>query len=149
MCWWWTGHSRHCGTAELITMILLGNMHNFYGLLADVVMVIHLLFIIYVIAGALLVLWKRWTIVLHIPAAVWGILIGFAGWICPLTPLENHFRRLARQDGFSGGFIEHYLVPIIYPAGLTPQWQWILGGLALTVNVVLYLFVYRKKFRNR
>jgi len=118
---------------------------NFYGLLADIVLTVHLLFIVFVVVGGLLVFkWPRMAW-LHLPAAAWGVLIEFAGWICPLTPLENHLRRLARQSGIEGGFIEHYLVPIIYPPGLTTQWQWILGTFVLVLNLLIYgIFLYRR-----
>ena len=124
-------------------------LFNINGLLADIVLVIHLLFIVFVVAGALL-LWKwPWIAWLHIPAAAWGVLIEFAGWICPLTPLENRLRRAAQQEGIEGGFIEHYLIPIIYPPGLTTQWQWILGAFVLVLNLGLYGLYLYKRYKSR
>lgn len=116
----------------------------FYSLLADVVVVMHLLFIIFVVAGGLLVLKWRSLVWLHIPAAIWGALIEFMGWICPLTPLENRFRQLAGQSGYTGDFIEQYLIPLIYPGGLTREIQIMLGVGVIAVNVVVYFFVVRK-----
>ena len=112
-----------------------------YRLLADLVVVAHLLFVLFVVAGGLLVLrWPRlaW---LHVPAAVWGALIEFAGWICPLTPLENRLRRLGGEAGYEGGFVEEYLLAILYPAGLTRTHQLVLGALVLALNLGVYGYV--------
>lgn len=109
-----------------------------YGLLADAVVLLHFGFVLFVAAGALAVYrWPRlaW---LHLPAAAWGIAVAFAGWVCPLTPLENLLRRLGGQAGYEGSFIEHYIVPLLYPAMLTRRMQIILGAVALTVNAVVY-----------
>ncbi len=116
-----------------------------YRLLADVVLVAHLVFIIFVVFGGLLVFrwpWVRW---LHLPTVAYGALIEFIGWTCPLTPLENHFRRLAGHTGYPGGFIEHYLVPIIYPTGYTMGLRVVLGTLVVALN----LAVYAAYLRNR
>jgi hypothetical protein len=112
-----------------------------YRVLADFTLVIHLAFIVFAMMGALLVLRWRWLIFVHIPAAVWGVLIQFKGWICPLTPLENRLRRSAGQSGYEGGFIDHYLLPVIYPEGLTTNIQIILGTVVLILNFVFYLLV--------
>ena len=109
-----------------------------YWALADLVLAVHLAFVLFVVLGGLLVLkWPRlaW---LHIPAAIWGVLIEYAGWICPLTPLENSFRARGGGAGYSGGFIEHYIQPVLYPAGLTRGTQIVLGSLALLVNLTAY-----------
>lgn len=108
---------------------------------ADAVLLVHLLFIAFVLGGGLLVLrWLRlaW---LHLPAAAWGVVVELMHWQCPLTPLENHLRQAAGQAGYQGGFIEHYLVPLIYPAGLTPQIQLWLGVFVLLLNVLIYVGV--------
>ena len=91
----------------------------------------------------------RWTRLawLHIPAAMWGVLIEYAGWICPLTPLENFFRTRGGEAGYSGGFIEHYIQPVLYPAGLTRGTQMVLGSLALLVNLAAYGLVIARKNR--
>lgn len=116
-----------------------------YGLLADATVVLHLVFVVFVVFGGLLVL--RWShlVWLHVPAAIWGVLIEFAGWICPLTPLENAFRRRAGDAGYEGGFIEHYVTALLYPAGLSRTTQWILGGLALAINLAVYAVVLRRR----
>lgn len=119
-----------------------------YQILADVVLVIHLLFIFFVVAGGLLALWKRWVAWLHLPAAIWGALIEFMGWYCPLTPLENDLRQLAGQSGYEGGFIEHYLLPVIYPDGLTREIQLMLGTIVVVINLAIYIYVLRTG-RNR
>ncbi|WP_455284827.1 DUF2784 domain-containing protein [Cupriavidus necator] len=113
--------------------------------LADLVVVAHGLFILFAVAGGLLVL--RWPRVawLHLPAAAWGVLIEWFGWICPLTPLENTLRQAAGQAGYSGGFVERYLLPLIYPPGLTPAVQLWLGLVVLVVNVAIYALWWRRR----
>lgn len=106
--------------------------------LANIVVAIHFLFILFVVFGGLLVFWKGWLAWVHLPVAVYGVLIEWVGWICPLTPLENHLRRQAGQDGYAGGFVEEYLLPFIYPEGFTRQVAIVLGALVLLVNVVVY-----------
>ena len=116
-----------------------------YGTLAGAVIVAHLLFIVFVAAGGLLVWrWPRLAWV-HLPAVVWGVVVELTGRICPLTPLENHLRRLSGSNSYSGGFIEQYLIPVIYPVNLTVSTQYILGGLVITVNLVIYAIIIRKK----
>ena len=109
-----------------------------YRILADLVVGVHALFVVFVVAGGLLALRWPWVAAAHLPAAVWGALIEFRGWICPLTPLEKSLRASAGQAGYAGGFIEHYLLPALYPAGLTRGVQLVLGSLVLAVNVVVY-----------
>ena len=109
-----------------------------YNLLADLVVILHLLFIALVIFGGLLVLWRKWTLWLHLPALCWVIILLSNSLICPLTPLENYLRHAAGQAGYQGGFIAHYLIPIIYPAGLTPQIQLLLGIIILAINLLIY-----------
>lgn len=116
-----------------------------YGILAGVIIVAHFLFIAFVAAGGLLILrWPRLAWV-HLPAVVWGVVVELTGWICPLTPLENYLRRLGGSSSYSGGFIEQYLIPIIYPANLTAATQYILGGLVIVVNLILYFLVIQKQ----
>lgn len=112
-----------------------------YRALADLVLVAHLAFVLFVVLGGLLVVrWPRlaW---LHIPAAIWGVLIEYMGWICPLTPLENSFRTKGGEAGYAGGFIEHYIQPTLYPAGLTRSTQVVLGSVALILNLAAYAIV--------
>ncbi|WP_439888859.1 DUF2784 domain-containing protein [Pseudomonas sp. MBLB4123] len=107
-------------------------------LAADAVLVVHLLFILFVLLGGLLVL--RWRVLawLHLPAALWGAVVELYSLQCPLTPLENALRRAAGEQGYDGGFVEQYLLPLIYPAGLTPGVQLLLGVLVLVVNGAIY-----------
>lgn len=112
-----------------------------WRLAADAVVWLHLTFILFVLLGALSVLrWPRlaW---LHVPAVSWAVAVELLHLYCPLTPLENHLREAAGQAGYTGGFVEHYLIPLIYPAGLTPQVQLWLGAVVLLVNVPVYLWL--------
>jgi hypothetical protein len=113
--------------------------------LADAVLVLHLLFIAFVVAGAAL-LW-RWPRLawLHLPAALWGAYAELSGTICPLTPLENRLRALAGEAGYAQGFIEHYLLALIYPAALTREVQFALGGAVLLLNLLLYALWLRSR----
>jgi hypothetical protein len=116
-----------------------------YRALADAVLVLHLAFVLFVVLGGFLVLrWPRLAWV-HLPAALWGVLIEFAGFVCPLTPLEVGLRRLGGEAGYEGGFIEHYVTAALYPAGLTRGVQIALGCGVLLVN----LFVYARLTRQR
>ena len=112
-----------------------------YTLFADTLLIFHLFFIIYVVAGGLLVL--RWPLTarLHIPAALWGALVEFTGWICPLTQLENRFRRLSCAEGYSDDVVTHYITPVIYPADLTPDTKMLLGSIVVLVNIAIYSFI--------
>lgn len=113
-----------------------------YRLLADLVVVIHLALIVYGLLGGLLFFWRRWLIIFHLPLAVWISLIEFFGWICPLTPLENSLRLAGDEAGYDGGFIEHYLLPIIYPPSLTRHVALLLGLVALGLNLLIYTTVW-------
>ncbi len=116
-----------------------------YRLLADLVVLIHALFIVFVILGAILALrWPR-IIPVHLLAVFWGALVEFMGWTCPLTPLENWARTQAGETGYSGGFLERYLNAIIYPEELTRRGQIGLGVLVLLVNVIVYWLVLRRR----
>ena len=118
-------------------------------LAADAVLVFHLAFIVFALLGGLLAIRWRWLVWLHLPAAGWGFFVEVTGRICPLTPLENMLREQAGSSGFSGGFVAHYLVPLIYPAGLTPDIQWLLAGVVVAVNLAVYggLLVHRRTAR--
>ncbi|MDH1262598.1 DUF2784 domain-containing protein [Pseudomonas sp. GD03944] len=116
---------------------------------ADAVLLIHLLFILFAVLGGLLLLRWSWLIWLHLPAAVWGVTVEVLHLQCPLTPLENSLRHAAGEAGYEGGFIEHYLVPIIYPAGLTPQIQLWLGAFVLIVNLLVYGVIGWRAWRSR
>lgn len=117
-----------------------------YRALADLIVAVHIGFVLFIVLGGLLVLHWRQAMWFHLPAAVWGALIEFNGWICPLTPLENWLRYLGDEAGYTGGFVEHFLVAILYPEGLTRRFQIILGLVVLAVNVPIYWHVF---FRPR
>ena len=114
---------------------------NLYRLLADLLVLAHFAFIIFVLLGGLLML--KWPQVawLHIPAALWGVMTELLSLPCPLTPMEKYFQRLAGDAPYEGDFIAHYLLPIIYPAGLTPNIQLLLGIIVIVVNIVIYTCV--------
>lgn len=119
-----------------------------YALLADLVLFVHLLFILFVALGGLLVLrWPRlaWF---HLPCVAWGVLVELAGWYCPLTPLENHFLRLAGQHAYEGDFLQYYLLATLYPEGLTREAQTAIGLLALLVNALIYGWLWLRRSQD-
>ena len=119
------------------------------GLLADLVVVIHFSFVLFVILGGLLVLrWPRLAY-LHLPAATWGVLIEFAGWVCPLTPLEQSLRLKAGEQGYSGSFIEHYVLPLLYPSALTRAIQVGIAAFVVAVNLCIYGHLLRSRKGGR
>lgn len=119
------------------------------AVLADTLVLVHLLFVAFVLAGGLLLLrWPRLAWI-HLPAATWGAAIEFAGGICPLTPLENTLRAQAGEAAYRGGFVEHYLLPVLYPAKLTPAVQLWLGGAVVVVNLAIYVWVWRARRRDQ
>jgi hypothetical protein len=107
-------------------------------LLADAVVLLHLVFIVFALAGGVLVLFRGYIAWLHLPAVAWAAYAEFTATICPLTPLENSLRKQAGQEGYDGGFVEHYLIPLIYPAALTPRLQMLIGAIVVAVNVAVY-----------
>jgi hypothetical protein len=112
--------------------------------LADAIVGLHFAFILFVVLGGLLALrWPRLAWV-HVPVAIWGALIEFVGFTCPLTPLENWLRQRGGERGYAGGFIDHYIVPIVYPPGLTREVQLVLGTLVLLLNAWVYARVWRR-----
>jgi hypothetical protein len=113
-----------------------------YNLLADGVVLIHLAFVLFAVLGALLIIRWRKVLWLHLPAAVWAAWIEFSGKICPLTPLENWLRMRGGGSGYAGDFVGHYLMPILYPSGLTSKVQFILGGVVIGVNLIIYGYVF-------
>lgn len=118
----------------------------FYQVVADVIVILHLAFIVFVLAGAFLVRKWRWLIWLHIPAVIWGALIVIIGWVCPLTPLENFLRQAGGREVYVGGFIDRYVVPVIYPAGFTPEMGLAMGIGVIVINVLIYRrFLTRRK----
>ena len=116
---------------------------------ADIVVTVHFGFIVFVVLGGLLALrWPRMVWV-HVPVAVWGVVIELVGFICPLTPLENRLRVAAGDDGYAGGFIDHYLIPVVYPDGLDKSTQVTLGILVFAVNLAIYGMVVAKRRKAR
>jgi hypothetical protein len=120
-----------------------------YRLLADVTVVIHLVFVLFVVAGGWLVLRRPQLAWLHVPAALWGAFIELAGWMCPLTPLENWLREQGGRQAYTTSFVEHYLIPVLYPQSLTREVQWVLGGLVLVVNIAVYALIVRRTRRRK
>ena len=119
-----------------------------YGVLADLVVIIHLAFVVFVLFGGLLVLqWRRvrW---LHLPAVAWGAAVEFGGWICPLTPLEIWLREQGGETGYRSGFIDYYILPLLYPASLTREVQVVLGVVVLAVNIASYAWLWRRWREN-
>jgi hypothetical protein len=105
--------------------------------------------VLFVVLGGLLVLrWPRIAYV-HIPTALYGASIEFFGWVCPLTPLENSLRANAGEAGYQGGFVEHYILPVLYPSALTRNIQLFLGVLVLGVNLAIYAYLLRRKSKKR
>ena len=120
-----------------------------YGLLADAVLLAHAAFVAFVVLGGLLVLrWPRLAWI-HLPVVAWGAGIEFAGGICPLTPLENHLRTLAHEQGYAGGFIEHYVFGLLYPEGLTREVQVMLGLGVLALNGAVYAWLWYRRRQAR
>ena len=110
----------------------------FYRLMADAIVVLHLAYVIFVVAGGLLVFRWRRVALLHLPAVVWAVLLEFRGWLCPLTPLELKLRASGGQAGYGGGFIEHYILPVLYPVELDKVMQIEIGSLVIAVNIAVY-----------
>jgi hypothetical protein len=116
--------------------------------MADFIVALHLAFVVFVVLGGLIAL--RWPRVawLHVPAVIWGALVEFTGWVCPLTPLENRLRRAGGDAGYEGDFIARYILPALYPDGLSRSDQLVLGGIAVGVNVAVYALVLSRHRRS-
>jgi len=116
-----------------------------YSLAAGAVLALHLAFIAFVVLGGLIAVHRRWLIALHLPAAAWGVYVEISGRICPLTYLENFLRGKAGESGYTGSFVEHYLLAIIYPADLTRGIQIVLAGVVLAANGAIYAWMFRRR----
>jgi hypothetical protein len=119
-----------------------------YGILADLTVLAHAGFVVFAVLGGLLVVRFRRLAWAHVPAVLWAAAIEFAGWICPLTPLENWFRARAGLAGYGSGFVEHYILPLLYPTALTREVQVVLGVSVLVVNAGIYCWVVRRGKRE-
>jgi len=117
-----------------------------YGILADIVVWVHLGFVLFSVLGALLVVWWHRVVWLHLPAVFWAVWIEMTGKTCPLTPLENWLRNQAGQGGYRGDFVENYLMSVLYPVGLTRNWQIMLALFVIIINSALYGYIL---FRDR
>ncbi|HOJ52382.1 MAG TPA: DUF2784 domain-containing protein [Syntrophales bacterium] len=123
---------------------------EFYFILSNFLVIVHMLFIIFVVWGGIIVVRHPRVAFLHLPACAWGAWIEYSGGVCPLTPWENRFRLLAGDRGYEGDFIEHYLLPIIYPERLTGEIQFLLGSFVVVINAFFYgLAVYRRRKKAR
>ena len=120
-----------------------------YPVLADLVVLVHLGFVVFVVFGGLLVMKWPGLIRIHLPAVFWGVAIELSGWICPLTPLENWLRHKEGEENYQFDFVAHYLLPMLYPQGLTRRSQIVLGALVLVVNGAMYGWVLRKRKVHR
>ena len=122
---------------------------TFYRAAADAIVVLHTGFVLFVVLGGLLAFRWRWVRWMHAPAAIWGVAIELGGWICPLTPLENHLRQLGGASGYEGDFVEHYLLSLLYPVALTRGWQVAIGCFALAVNAAIYCALMLSRRRSK
>ena len=119
-----------------------------YPLLADLVLIVHLAFVVFVLWGGLLVLKWRWIAWLHLPAAVWGAVVEFTGWICPLTPLENRLREQGGEASYRSDFIAEHLLPLLYPEDLTRDLQLLLGTGVVVLNAAVYWGLWQMQMRR-
>lgn len=108
---------------------------------ADAVLLLHFAFVLFTVLGGVAVLFKRQVAWFHIPAVLWSSMINLGGWICPLTPLENYFRAQAGLKGYEGGFVQHYIEPLVYPGGMPRNFELIAGISVILWNVLVYVFV--------
>lgn len=130
---------------RLVASAQSGELPVPYGLLADLVVIVHFAFVLFVVFGGALVLRRPLLAWLHLPAALWGAAIEIAGGICPLTPLELWLRARAGEAGYGGGFVEHYIVALLYPGGLTRGHQIALGLAVAAINALVYLILWRRR----
>jgi hypothetical protein len=122
---------------------------NKYRLLADLIVFVHVAFVVFALLGGILAARWRPFVWIHLPAVIWAAIVEFFGWVCPLTPLENWLRRKAGQGGYPSDFVAHYILPVLYPEGLTHNVQIALGALVLLINLAIYGWLFRARVRNR
>jgi hypothetical protein len=154
LSWTWLGVGAPAGARPPVLNWLSGPGSGvldggamLYRLAAEAVLLFHLGFILFVVLGAVAVARRPWLMALHLPVAAWGFLIEATGRDCPLTYVENALREGAGQAGYAGGFVEHYLVGIIYPAGLSHDLQWALAAAVLLINGAIYALLARRRWR--
>jgi hypothetical protein len=120
-----------------------------YQLLADLVVLVHVVFVVFAVLGGLLAARWRRLVWIHLPAVIWAALVEVLGWACPLTPLENWLRRKGGQGVYPSDFIAHYVLPILYPEGLTREVQIALGVIVVLINSAVYVWIFRGKMKTR
>ena len=118
---------------------------NWSAIAADAIVLLHFAFVLFVLLGGVLLLWWRKLVWVHLPAVIWGVVIEFAGWICPLTPYENSLREQAGLEMYDGDFVMRYIMPVLYPEDLTRPVQIVLGLVVLIINIICYYYVFRIK----
>lgn len=118
---------------------------NWPAIAADAIVLLHFAFVLFVLLGGVLLLWWRKLVWIHLPAVIWGVVIEFAGWICPLTPYENSLREQAGLEMYEGDFVMRYIMPVLYPEDLTRSVQIVLGLVVLIINAICYYYVFRIK----
>ncbi len=116
-------------------------------ILADLIVIVHFAFVLFMVLGGLLVRRWRWVMWLHLPAVAWGVVVEWTGRTCPLTPLENWLRHLGEEASYTGGFIEQYVTAMLYPEGLTRETQRLFGVVALAVNGAIYRYIFLARVR--
>ena len=127
----------------------MNTLQILYQLLADLIVLVHVAFVVFAVLGGLLAARWRRLVWIHLPAVIWAALVEVLGWVCPLTPLENWLRRKGGQAGYPSDFIAHYVLPILYPEGLTREVQIALGAFVILINLTIYIWILRTKRANR
>jgi Protein of Unknown function (DUF2784) len=119
-----------------------------YTLLADLVLVVHLAIVVFALLGGALVLRHPKVLWVHLPVLLWGVVVEWADWICPLTPLENYFLHLGGKAGYTGDFVARFVSRVLYPEHLTLSLRYVLGLILIAVNVVVYGYVILRRRRT-
>ena len=124
---------------------LMESSINWSAIAADLIVIIHFAFVLFVVLGGILLIWWKKLVWLHLPSVVWGVVVEFTGWICPLTPYENTLRAQAGLEMYDGDFVMRYIMPILYPEDLTRTMQMVFGLIVLLINIACYYYVFRIK----
>lgn len=133
----------------MLILVSMNTSQLSYQLLADLVVLVHIAFVVFAVLGGLLAARWRRLVWIHLPAVIWAMIVEFFGWVCPLTPLENWLRRRGGQAGYPSDFIAHYILPVLYPEELTREVQICLGALVLLINLSVYTWIFRCKKTSR